>query len=85
VLEDVIAGQHLGEYRTSIRSRPCHVVVLMPSPEAIAEREAGRTKKGYTQWTVAGLYEGFAAAPRVGLWLDTSHQTPEETVDGAND
>jgi GrpB-like predicted nucleotidyltransferase (UPF0157 family)/cytidylate kinase len=81
VLEDVIAGELLGEYRTLIRSRPCHVVVLMPSPEAIAEREAGRTNKGYTQRTVAELYEGFEATPRVGLWLDTSHQTAEETVE----
>ena len=81
VLEDVIAGPLLGEYRTSIHSRPCHVIVLMPSPQAIAEREAGRPKKGYAQWTVAELYEGFDATPRVGLWLDTSHQTAEETVD----
>jgi GrpB-like predicted nucleotidyltransferase (UPF0157 family)/chloramphenicol 3-O-phosphotransferase len=81
VLEDVVAGPLLGEFRTSIRSRPCHVVVLMPSPEAIAEREAGRTKKGYTQWSVAELYEGFDANPRVGLWLDTSHETAEETVE----
>jgi GrpB-like predicted nucleotidyltransferase (UPF0157 family)/chloramphenicol 3-O-phosphotransferase len=81
VLEDVVAGPLLGEFRTSIRSRPCHVVVLMPSPEAIAEREAGRTKKGYTQWTVEELYEGFDNTPRVGLWLDTSHQTAEETVE----
>ena len=29
VLEDVIAGPLLGEYRTSIHSRPCHVIVLI--------------------------------------------------------
>jgi hypothetical protein len=64
-----------------IRSRPCHVIVLMPSLEAIAAREAGRQQKGYTAWAVEELYEGFAAAtPRVGLWLDTSDQTAEETV-----
>jgi GrpB-like predicted nucleotidyltransferase (UPF0157 family) len=53
----------------------------MPSPEAITEREAARTQKGYTQWTIAQLYEGFDATPRVGLWLDTSNQTAEETVE----
>jgi chloramphenicol 3-O-phosphotransferase len=81
VLEDVIAGELLGEYRMSIHSRPCHVVVLMPSPEAIAAREAQRLNKGYTRWTVTELYEAFEATPRVGLWLDTSHQTAEETVE----
>jgi GrpB-like predicted nucleotidyltransferase (UPF0157 family) len=81
-LEDVVAGHLLGEYRTMIRSRPCHVIVLMPSLEAIAAREAGRLRKGYAAWTVEELYEGFAATtPRVGLWLDTSDQTAEETVD----
>jgi GrpB-like predicted nucleotidyltransferase (UPF0157 family)/chloramphenicol 3-O-phosphotransferase len=81
VLEDVIAGELLGEYRASIHSRPCHVVVLMPSREAIAEREAQRANKGYTRWTVAELYEAFEVTPRVGLWLDTSYKTAEETVE----
>jgi GrpB-like predicted nucleotidyltransferase (UPF0157 family) len=81
-LEDVVAGALLGEYRTMIRSRPCHVIVLMPSLAAVAAREAARPDKGYTQWTVEELYEGFATrTPPVGLWLDTSTQTPEETVD----
>lgn len=81
-LEDVVAGDFLGEYRTMIRSRPCHVIVLMPSPEAVAAREAGRETKGYTAWTVEALHEGFAATtPHVGFWLDTSNQTPEDTVD----
>jgi GrpB-like predicted nucleotidyltransferase (UPF0157 family)/chloramphenicol 3-O-phosphotransferase len=80
--EDVVAGALLGEYRTMIRSRPCHVIVLMPSLEAIAAREAGRQQKGYTKWTLEELHEGYAATtPRVGLWLDTSNQTAEETVD----
>lgn len=81
-LEDVVAGALLFEYRTLIRSRPCHVIVLMPSLGAVTAREAGRQKKGYTRWTVQELYEGFAAkTPRVGLWLDTSDQTAEETVE----
>lgn len=81
-LEDVGAGRFLGEYRSLIRSRPCHVVVLMPSLDAIAAREAGRQNKGYRRWTVEELYEGFATGtPRVGLWLDTSEQTAEQTVE----
>jgi GrpB-like predicted nucleotidyltransferase (UPF0157 family)/gluconate kinase len=81
-LEDVVAGPLLGEYRTLIRSRPCHIVVLMPSLDALAEREAGREQKGYGRWTVDEFYEGFATTtPRVGLWLDTSDQTAEETVE----
>jgi GrpB-like predicted nucleotidyltransferase (UPF0157 family) len=81
-LEDVAAGRLLGDYRTMIRSRPCHVIVLMPSVRAVAAREAGRDHKGYGAWTVEQLHEGFlTATPRVGIWLDTTDLTPEETVD----
>src|SRR3954468_12715544 len=81
-LEDVVAGTLLGEYRTAIRSRPCHVIVLLPSVEAVAAREAGRRYQGYGDWTVEQLHRTFAAAtPRVGIWLDTTEFTAEETVD----
>jgi GrpB-like predicted nucleotidyltransferase (UPF0157 family) len=81
-LEDVVAGPLLGEYRTMIRHRPCHVIVLLPSAEAVAMREAGRREKGYGDWSIEGLHDGFAAStPRVGTWLDTTDMSPEETVD----
>jgi chloramphenicol 3-O-phosphotransferase len=81
-LEDVVAGPLLGEYRTMIRSRPRHVVVLLPSLDAVAAREAKRHEKGYTEWTVEQFYEGFVSTtPRVGISVDTSDLTPEETVE----
>jgi GrpB-like predicted nucleotidyltransferase (UPF0157 family)/predicted kinase len=81
-LEDVVAGQGLGDYRTAIRSRPCHVIVLLPSVEALAAREAARDRKGYGAWTVDQIHHAFAdATPRVGVWLDSTHLTPDETVD----
>jgi GrpB-like predicted nucleotidyltransferase (UPF0157 family) len=81
-LEDVVAGTMLGDYRTMIRSRPCHVVVLVPSVETIAAREAGRDDKGYGAWTVERHYDDFVTGtPRVGIWLDTTDLTPEETVE----
>ena len=81
-LEDVVAGPLLGEYQTIIRSRPCHVIVLLPSVDAVAAREADRHSKGYTDWTVEQLYDGFVSTtPRVGMWVDTSYLTPEETVE----
>ncbi len=81
-LEDVVAGPLLGEYRTMIRSRPCHVIVLLPSLEAVVARESERRAVGYTHWAADDLYEGFAAGtPRVGLWLDSTELSPEQTVD----
>jgi GrpB-like predicted nucleotidyltransferase (UPF0157 family) len=81
-LEDVVAGPVLGDYRTMIRSRPCHVIVLLPTVEAVAAREAGRHGKGYGARTIEQLYEEFVGAtPRIGIWLDTTHLTPEQTVE----
>jgi hypothetical protein len=82
VLEDVVAGPFLGEMRALIRSRPCHVVVLLPSSDAIAAREAGRDHKGYGVWGFEQLRDGFVnQTPRLGVWLDTSELTPAQTVD----
>ena len=81
-LEDVVAGPLLSEYATMIRSRPCHTIVLIPSAEAIAEREAAREQTGYGIWPVEQLYEGFVSStPRLGIWLDTTTVTPEEAVE----
>jgi chloramphenicol 3-O-phosphotransferase len=81
VLEDVIAGPMLPECLALIRSRPLHVVVLMPRREVIAARDAARPTDGYEHWSLDALHDLFARdTPRLGLWLDTSDHTPEETV-----
>ena len=81
-LEDVFAPEQLEELRGSIVGRPCHVIVLLPSLAAIAARERGRPETGYDTWTVEELHAVFTAVPeRIGVWLDTSELTVEETVD----
>ena len=83
VVQDVVAGPVLAEQMAAIRSRPLYLVVLAPSPAAVARREAARSKTGYDDgWSVEEFDAGFrATTPRVGLWIDSSMQTPEETVD----
>lgn len=63
-----------------IRHRPLAVVVLAPRPEVVAARERDRSKKGYGDWPVADRCRVPRRHPRIGLWLDTFGQTPEETV-----
>jgi chloramphenicol 3-O-phosphotransferase len=82
IAQDVILGDDLAEMTTLIRSRPLLVVVLAPPADIIAAREARRDKTAYGAWTVNQLNEVLEHhTPRIGLWLDTSHQTPAETVD----
>ncbi|QFZ24716.1 AAA family ATPase [Saccharothrix syringae] len=82
VVQDVVLGGHLRTFVDAVRTRPRYVVVLAPSPEVVARREAARPKTGYGAWTVADLDRGLRdGTPRLGLWLDTSDQTPDQTVD----
>ncbi|MGX1613754.1 AAA family ATPase [Micromonospora chalcea] len=81
VLQDVVLGADLPAMVGRIRHRPLAVVVLAPRAEVVAARERDRSKTGYGDWPVADLDAGFRAdTPRIGLWLDTSDQSPEETV-----
>lgn len=84
VVQDVVLGEELTAYVRLVRTRPLHVVVLAPDAETVAAREAARAKTGYggAAWTVPALDEALrASTPPIGLWLDTSGQTPTETVE----
>ena len=82
VVQDVVLGPALAEYVELVRTRPLHVVVLAPRPEVVAERGAGRPKTGYGSWTVEDLDGALRTeTSRIGLWLDNSEQTVDETVD----
>jgi predicted kinase len=88
VLQDVVLGPYLTEMTAMIRTRPLYVVVLAPRPAAVAERElARRLARGKTAYKAGD--EGPAEldarlrreTPPIGLWLDTSEQTLEQTGD----
>jgi chloramphenicol 3-O-phosphotransferase len=83
VVQDIVIGSELQLYVDRIRSRPLHVVVLAPRVSAIEEREAARAKTGYgPSITPAELDAALRdQTPRIGLWLDTSEQTADQTVD----
>jgi cytidylate kinase len=83
VVQDVVIGQMLREYVEMIRSRPLCVVVLTPDTAVVAAREAARNKTAYRVGfdDIDTLDHALRReTPLIGLWLDTSEQTPEETV-----
>lgn len=83
VYQDIIIGQALTEVVAALSRHPLHVIVLCPASEVVAAREAGRGKTGYTSvFSVTEFDRVFRAeTPRLGLWLDTSKLTVDETVD----
>lgn len=82
VVQDIIIGPILADALALVRTRPVRLVVLDPAPAVVARREAERPKTGYGEtWAVTDLVEEHRrTTPRLGLWLDTSDQTPAETV-----
>ncbi|HEY9330931.1 MAG TPA: AAA family ATPase [Streptomyces sp.] len=82
VVQDIVLGEDLGRYVARVHTRPLYVVVLAPSTTTVQSREAGRPKTGYgAGWTVEALDRTLREeTPRIGLWLDTSEQTPARTV-----
>lgn len=81
IVQDVVVGRVLEDFLSYVRNRPLYVVVLCPNTKAVSLREATRPKKGYGLWTVEALNQVLLdETPRVGMWLDSSNMTPEETV-----
>ncbi|GGD77829.1 AAA family ATPase [Paenibacillus nasutitermitis] len=82
VLQDVIIGPVLNDMLLYLNHRPLYLVVLDPNAEAVAARDAARHKTGYGGITVSALQQVLQAdTPRIGLWIDSSGHTPDETVD----
>jgi len=83
VYQDIIIGTDLASVVTTFQPYPLLLVVLCPSPEIIAEREAARSKTGYEDEASIMAFDHIlhSATPRLGYWLDTSELTIQETVD----
>ncbi|MEU6713666.1 AAA family ATPase [Nonomuraea sp. NPDC046802] len=83
IVQDVIIRRDLERFTKMIRTRPLHVIVLLPDPAEVERRERARAKIGYGNgWTIAQLDRALREeTPRIGLWLDTSRQNAQETVD----
>ena len=82
VLQDIYAGDALANVVGRLEISPLYVVVLNPRPDVVATREQQREKSGYGEWDIEGLCASFfEETSHIGLWLDTSELSPEETVE----
>ena len=87
VVQDNIYGPDVEEWLDRVGSWTRHLVVLRPSVDVIeardAERQRTRGKVAYREGFTPAINDQHLATTRrdLGLWLDTSGQSPEETVD----
>jgi chloramphenicol 3-O-phosphotransferase len=91
VCSDIVLGEDVERWFARLRGVETYLVVLVPSVESIVEREIARGgANSYRDWqqpggtledAVRALQAGLDGIPRRGLWLDTTGQTPAETVE----
>ena len=84
VVEDVIIGRILRDFLGLVPVAEFHLVFLDPDTAAILRRERDRDRIAYGpgRWSVGGLQAVLREeTDRIGLWLDTTDQSPEQTVE----
>ena len=81
VLQDNYYGEELSHITDMLEDYPVQIIVLCPNVKTVEKREKLRGKVGYTGFTVEALYKDFMRdTSRKGFWLDTSEQSPEQSV-----
>ena len=81
IVQDVIIGDDLSTFIERIRAPQRYLIVLSPSVTALEWREEQRVKAGYVHFSAGALDSVLRSeTARIGYWLDSSAQTPEETV-----
>jgi predicted kinase len=80
VLDDIIVAERLSELRGHLADVDFMFVMLTPSFEVVRQRERQRGTELWREWEwLTELIE--RTDDRIGLWLDSSTQTADETVD----
>jgi chloramphenicol 3-O-phosphotransferase len=90
VVSDIVLGDDVASWMAAVGGARSHLVVLAPPVSTIVEREEARGSHSYRGWQQPGqslteAVETMRAAldrtPARGLWLDTSGESPEGTVE----
>jgi chloramphenicol 3-O-phosphotransferase len=80
VIDDVlVAPAVLDGYQRRLRTRPLLLVELVPRLDVVQARDSNRGKHVFALWRHLDA-QLRTSMPRVGLWIDTSDMTAEETV-----
>jgi chloramphenicol 3-O-phosphotransferase len=80
VVDDIVIGERVEQLLEEMAGRRFVFVMLLPRREMVRERERGRGTALWRDWE--WLDDVIRQETRrIGLWLDTSEMTPEETAD----
>ena len=80
VVDDIVVGGRVDDLLEELAGRHFVFVMLTPRLDVVRAREAGRGTRLWEQWE--WLDDVIRTRTRrLGLWLDSSNQSPDETVD----
>lgn len=82
ILDDIIIGERWSQLQEELRGLPFSLVVLAPRVEIVQQRDQERAQttqgQAWAEYLDRELRQTMAG---IGLWIDSSAQTPAETVD----
>jgi hypothetical protein len=84
VIDEIIIGERYAHLKEDLAGLPFELVVLAPRAEVVAKgRDAARGKRVVLgeKWATYLDRELRATMAGTGIWIDSSDQTSEETVD----
>jgi predicted kinase len=83
VIDEIIIGERYDHLKEDLAGLPFDLAVLAPQPEVVVrKRDAGRGKRVLgEEWATYLDRELRSTMAGTGIWIDSSEQTPEETVD----
>ncbi len=83
IVEDVIIGQVLRQFLALVPVPEMHLIFLDPDTSTLSDRDRDRTKTAYGErFNVRQLRDVLhLETARIGLWLDSTGQSAEETAD----
>ena len=80
VLDDIVTGARIDDVQEDLAGMDFMFVMLTPNIAIVRDRGRQRGTALWRDWEWL-TEEILDAAPGIGLWLDTSHQSADETVD----
>ena len=82
IVQDVIVGPDLPRFVEQIQTPDRYLIVLSPSVSVLEWREQQRKKQHDVHFSAGAMDNTLRReTDKIGYWLDSSAQSPEETVD----
>ncbi|MEM7016367.1 MAG: AAA family ATPase [Pseudomonadota bacterium] len=81
IIDDIVIGNRYYDFIDDLQTRPLYFMLLIPTLETLKIRNAQRPNKNVFHQAATLFDITRDETPKVGLWLDTSEHTVNESVE----